>query len=579
LALLAVILYCDGTTEEEMSASEDRRAPNATRIPFDGLVEVGGALGPSFEAHAVNLSEDGMLLRTAYLPEPGQPLTCRFDAGAGGGQTVLASGEVVWAQGAEKGGDFAIRFTEMDPESVEALRRACGVGTDPVPLAQLGSKVRLHIEGLASPMRAKIKDAHTSEITVGSDLGFLQVGKQLELEDAQSGTKRPAAIDRVEVAVDPTSHIPQLVVTLRYSDVPADAEASRPDARAGRASRPESAPARAHEADDRAAAAEAIQMKGTLANGIARIGPALEQLATRAKTTLALLAARRSLRTGDPNGARRTTAPAPGGGLHTDGRRVVRGDASSATDEAPAKSRVTLTRRKAAVAGAVMIAAVAGAMALKKSHHDPALDAAASASPSSRTTPATSVASETTPALPFPAQAAPVSSAPPDTAGSFGNGSSPFGAVASADDDSESSTHSTHRRHGKVAPFGNGPVHHGNVLRLKMDGPIESIEGAQQPTGFAVKLPGRRSLEAAGPLAARDARIAAVKVSNESAGAELTIAFKDGVPNYQVSGRGDTLVIALSQPGSLDKTVAKNDPKGAKAGKHGKHEHKKADKH
>jgi len=80
-------------------------------------------------------------------------------------------------------------------------------------------------------MRAKIRDADPTAMTVGSDLGFLQVGKQLELEDAQSGNKRPARIDHVEVAVDPASHVPQLVVTLRYADMPADGQVdeTRPD--------------------------------------------------------------------------------------------------------------------------------------------------------------------------------------------------------------------------------------------------------------------------------------------------------------------------------------------------------------
>jgi hypothetical protein len=554
-------------------STEDRRAPGATRIPFDGLVEVGGALGPSFEAQGVNLSEDGMLLRTAYLPEPGQPLTCRFDAGPG--QGVLASGEVVWSQGAERGGDFAIRFTDMDPESVEAVKRACGIGADIAPAAQAGSKVRLHIEGLASPMRAKIKDAQTSEVTVGSDLGFLQVGRHLELEDALSGNKRPAEIDRVEVAVDPTTHVPQLVVTLRYSDVAADLE---PRGGEMRSSRHESMPAPAREVNDRDTVEEAsVKMKGALAHGIGRIGPAIERLASRVKTTLALLAARRSLRGDDSHAPRRTTAPAPGGGLHTAGRRVVRGEPSVAGDDAPAKPRMAITRRKAAVAGSVMIAAILGAVALKKSHHDPATEASNAAPQGSVAAATAGPAPESTPAVPVPAQTPPI--APPiDTAAPLGSPASPFGAVASADDDGESPSHSSHHKHGKATPFGNGPVHHGNVLHLKMDGPIESIEGATQPTGFAVKLPGRKSLEAAGPLASRDTRIAAIKVSNDAAGAELTIAFKDGVPNYQVSGRGDTLVIALSQPGALDKTVAKNDPKGAKAGKH-KHEHKKAEMH
>jgi hypothetical protein len=556
-------------------STEDRRAPGTTRIPFDGLVEVGGAMGPSFEAQAINISEDGMLLRTAYLPEPGQPLTCRFDAGPGEG--VLASGEVVWSQGAEKGGEFAIRFTDMDPQSVEALKRACGLGTDPaMPMAQAGTKVRLHIEGLASPMRAKIKDAQTSEITVGSDLGFLQVGKHLELEDAQSGNKRPAAIDRVEVAVDPTSHVPQLVVTLRYEDVDADAAAPRaPAPSTPRDTASSAARAAAEEAD---AMEASIKMKGTLAHGIARIGPAFERLANRAKTTIALLAARRSLRGDDPSMPRRTTAPAPGGGLHATGRRVVRGELASATDEAPAPSKLKMTRRKAAIASAVMLTAIIGAIALKKSHHDTPAEAAAIASPEARTTAPTAVAAENPPPLPFPTSAPALTAPPMDPGASLGLTQGSSGGIASADDDTDAPTKGAHKHHGKVTPFGNGPVHHGNVLHLKMDGPIEAIEGAQQPTGFAVKLPGRKSLEAAGPLAARDSRIAAIKVSNDPAGAELTIAFKDGVPNYRVDSKGDTLIIALAAPGSLDKTVAKNDSKGGKAQKHHKHDHKKAEK-
>jgi hypothetical protein len=134
--------------------------------------------------------------------------------------------------------------------------------------------------------------------------------------------------------------------------------------------------------------------------------------------------------------------------------------------------------------------------------------------------------------------------------------------MAVSDERAETPSGSAHKRHGKVAPFGNGPVHHGNVMHLKMDGPIEAIEGAQQPTGFAVKVPGRKSLEAAGPLAARDSRIAAIKIANDPAGAELTVAFKDGVPNYQVSAKGDTLTIALAPEGVVGK-VAKKDEKGA----------------
>jgi len=145
-------------------------------------------------------------------------------------------------------------------------------------------------------------------------------------------------------------------------------------------------------------------------------------------------------------------------------------------------------------------------------------------------------------------------------------------AIPPTDEETDLSSKPGHKKHGRAAPFGNGPVHHGNILHLKLDGPIDSLEGAQQPTGFAVKVPGRRALEAAGPLAARDSRIAAIKVANDPAGAELTVAFKDGVPNYQVSAKGDTLVIALASSGAVDRTVAKKDEKGGKSSQNAKHD-------
>ena len=141
-----------------MSHAHDRRAPGTARMPFDAMVEVGGALGPSFEAQAVNLSEEGMSLRTAYLPEIGQPVMCRFDGGHGA--TVVASGEVLWNEDQGDGGAFGIRFTNLDAPSASALQRILGVteGEEAAPVVDAGRKVRLHIDGLASPMRARIND-------------------------------------------------------------------------------------------------------------------------------------------------------------------------------------------------------------------------------------------------------------------------------------------------------------------------------------------------------------------------------------------------------------------------------------
>jgi hypothetical protein len=47
----------------------------------------------------------------------------------------------------------------------------------------------------------------------------LKVGRRLEIEDLERGGRRTAHIDSVNVAIDPESRIPQLVVALRYEGV------------------------------------------------------------------------------------------------------------------------------------------------------------------------------------------------------------------------------------------------------------------------------------------------------------------------------------------------------------------------
>jgi hypothetical protein len=562
-----------------MSDASDRRAPNASRIPFEGMVEVGGTLGPSFEAQAVNLSEEGMHLRTAYLPEVGQPVTCRFDAGQG--MVVVAAGEVLWKDDMGNGGEFGIRFTNLDAASTVSLQRIVGMVEDGVAIhPPQGRKVRLHIDGLASPMRARVKGGEVSRtsVTAFSELGFLQVGKQLDLEDAATGSKRPALIDHVQVEVEQGTRIPQLVVTLRYDDEEAHAEECaemdrqeaslnditgrdphgslsphsidddmdhdmdhdvdhdaphQPDMiSAARQEHAESGSrglvAKASVVDDEhdEDAHHGMAMKSAFARNAAKITPALEKWAKRAKTTMALLAARASAKR---NGAaddveipvRRTTAPAPGGGLHTAGRKVIRGEIEEPMLDEPVKPRFAITKKRAVVGGAIGIASILCLVAMRK----PAPAPVAVAPPAETSTAA--AAPPAPAAAPMPAANVPLATA-----------AAALGADPMMDG-----------HPGKVTPFGNGPVTHGNVLKIKMDGPVGRIQGASQPSGFTVVIPGRKSLDAAGPLASKDPRIAAIRVSNETGGAELTVTFKDGVPNYQVKAHGDTLEMHLAKPG------------------------------
>ena len=104
-----------------MSQSLERRAEPARRVPCEANVEIGGPSGESFEARAIDLSGEGMHLKTAYLPEVGQPLSCTFDAGDGA--IVSVGAEVVWRRDQGDGGEFGIQFTNVDDDQANALAR------------------------------------------------------------------------------------------------------------------------------------------------------------------------------------------------------------------------------------------------------------------------------------------------------------------------------------------------------------------------------------------------------------------------------------------------------------------------
>lgn len=217
-----------------MMRNEERRASGTRRVGMQKLVEMCGidpSVTPAFEAESVNVSGRGMHLRTAYLPPLGSQLVCRFEDR---GREIIAEGLVAWRNEAGRGGEFGLMFTALDSGSVDALRALTGTPqdepkaiepaqppatTEPAPLTDPGSRVRLHIDGLGAPMKALVKNSTRSRVKVGSNLEFLKVGRRLEIENLDQGNRRQASIDGIDVVIDPQSGVPQLVVALHYADV------------------------------------------------------------------------------------------------------------------------------------------------------------------------------------------------------------------------------------------------------------------------------------------------------------------------------------------------------------------------
>lgn len=650
------------TNTTATTGTPDRRAGHH-RVHFEALVAVGEAKGSGgFEAESIDVSPEGMRLRTAYLPQTGDKLVCRFEGDAG---EVVADGEVIWRREAPRGGEFGLRFVSFDsPDAESTLRSLCqelggpdeasaGVGAMGIP----GTRVRLHIEGLGSPMKARVREATGGEVLVGSNLEFLKVGRSLDLEDMDHGEKRAATVDAVKVEVDPATKVPQLVVSLRFGEAKESKKAAAPakapekvtttkaPEKEARAEEPSSPPAPslaseqkkesrsmppatrpsaseasaalreeataedddAREASDPSLDAPAVggakkdfsaalrgateKAKGATKAAFGAIGPAAAGLGTKAKGAMSGLFASIRKRRGEEaadaeeaRATRRTTAAPPTGALRAAGKRLVRDKEEVETTEATQKPR---SSKKAALMGSALglasVLVVVGAIRLIGAWRSP--DAApqgteANAAAATAALPAPTVANtaagdpNAVPSVNVPLFGAtplsttePVPAMPTEPDGTVAEAPSEGDAqLAAAGDEGEGEGDAeATETQGDGKQFGKGTVRSPIMLRLKVDGPIETVNGASGAMGFTVSLPGRRALSSATELARKDKRIAAINVVNTAAGAEISLQFKDGVPAYLAKAKGNRLDIALGT--EAKKKVAKaGDSKKKKKG-------------
>ncbi|HQP35622.1 MAG TPA: hypothetical protein PLI95_10590, partial [Polyangiaceae bacterium] len=546
------------------------------------------------------------------------------------GKEVIVQGEVAWRNEEACGGDFGVRFSEVDAESLAALRGVVGETTldepteDDEPDAepakvQRGTRVRLHIDGLASPMKARVRDATTGELLVGSNLEFLKLGRPLELENIDADDKRGARIERVNIEVDPASRIPQLVVSLRYLDGPADElEAPAPAAAPKSQKRPDST--RVVAAEDREEAIDEDEDDEELArkagrsealwNRIKQVGPVVAQFGGKAKDVMSgAIGKAREWKDARANtvesrspAPRRVTSPAPSGALRSGGRKGVVRDEAAADEPVAAKANLLAKVPKKPVAiglAALVVLITVFAIAARKPSQASATAAAPEASASAAeaegalpelaaaTPPAapggpvvanvplfgpTPMSTNEAVAMPTAAIAPAAAATPPPAADKLAEAAAAAGEAAddgsgddasepSDDDASEDKAASSAKASSKPAgpkTFARGKVRNPVVLSLRMTDNVRGLRGVSTATGFTVHVSGAQSKDPAAGLSKKDPRIASIKVSNKGDGADLTVQFKDGVPAYSVRSSGSNLTIAL---GRGDKADAKKTAK------------------
>jgi urease beta subunit len=351
-----------------------------------------------------------MHVRTPFLPPPGAPLVCRLDHG---GREIVVEGVVSWQRDVEGGGEFGVQFTALDSGSVEALKGLCGLEAEeeaaaptaaaiapatPEPSAApapAGMPVKLHINGLGAPMKARVRNSGSRRLQVGSNLEFLKVGRNLEVEDVEHGERRGARIDAVSIQIDPQTQVPQLIVALRYDGQDTTPEPSvigegdesplhagpalEPLEAVGPVSHSDAArAAEATDADDDGAddAASAAAMRGKVDAFAVSVGNATKTAGERlavaggsaaqgfAKWAKASSARIAELARQRKNGGvrRRSTAPAPASSAPSTQRRLR---PQNTGRDAPEEIDVGKRRKVIAVAGASAVLFVAiGAFAL-----------------------------------------------------------------------------------------------------------------------------------------------------------------------------------------------------------------------
>jgi hypothetical protein len=633
-----------------MEQTQERRVSGVRRVSLERVVDVcdKGQSKSAFQAQSIDVSGRGMHVRASFLPELDAPLVLRFHEPD---REIVVEGEVAWrTETSEGSGEFGVRFTALDSQSVRWLKTVCaqadlgdqgprsvakrlknvfdvGDGESEAPAGELAdaagdgddgeqdvdlapfeapaqrgddpseqtdndlppvvsSTVKLHLAGLATPMRAEVKEQGHRRLDVGSNLEFLRVGRALEVEEVGVGRRRQAEIEGVNVAIDPRSQIPQLILSLRYPE-PAPSEAPRaseppPSVTYAKSVGKTSAfSADASESgSDEGEASElfGVKLPEPMAEALARA----QRLALRAGEQCARLGlrARRATRwfkaraQRPERAVRATRRTAPVFRTPPVQLRPQRG-APASTQRAPAASNVrrdVLAQRALRRYGLLALlfvtaiglgawwgtgkrtrATASDAPVKTRAIPRPALvePAPSAATPASNqlvaTEPAPSTArAEEAAELPrFAAQQ-------PERSLSAAERvlASPPPAARSAPLVLENVPSAPARRE-SAAPVGSsefsrGKLHLPVIHRLRLDGPAARVVGEPTSSGFNIVIPGRKVLESGAAISKRDRRISRVATRNNGGGAKIAFDFKGTIPAYKIRLRQDFVEIFIS---------------------------------
>lgn len=606
-----------------MNPTEDRRCPSTLRISHTALVDICNPAGTSsaFQGESSNISGRGMNVRTSFLPEIGEELVCRFNHGP---REILVEGVVAWRAEGTDSGEFGIQFTALDADSADVLqtlgRKRKGASVQAAQSRSLpaadsegeaieledfldeGARVRLHIDGLGAPMKASVHERTHRKVRVGSSLEFLKLGRQLELENVSLGERRSAHIDSVNVMMNPSTRIPELVVQLRYdgiSPTPAPARAladgSAEEADAAAVASEEDAARELDLGEDEAPswepAAEALRAR--LTSAMSGAGAAAQKassvLQTFARSTTASMGKTSPRRTQSGGQSAKVMRPqtitkrrlqttrrhsdaAPThlrSGIHHMGLAQKRDTVRPVTSSERARSSRPLGQKRripaAGLFGAAFIVLLGSTFALRSVNQSRGVEQESPPAETAKKSVKQPVGQETVAKVHaqkpepdeergvvaevplFGPQAMAVKEAEPKPSGETLVQAEKRAAAAAVEDqswdDAEPEVETTDSK-----PWGHGRLYLPTIHRIRLDGAATAIAGAMNADGFTVVVPGRKAMESGKSIEKRDKRIVSVLTNNNARGATVKFEFRGPVPPYRVRLRQDFVEFLISAP-------------------------------
>lgn len=178
------------------------------RIYFDEPVAifVPGQQEP-LEGRALNLSEGGIFVRGALLPEGTTSVNVRFCLPDDPGHAIEAEARTVRRvdpRRPEEPPGLALCFEAMDEESATSLRRFIDERLRPAA----GEAVRLQLGELGFPIRAQAHSSWANILAVDAELPFLRLGSPVHLTCGDG--EGQGSIRWVSVHVVPETGVPRI---------------------------------------------------------------------------------------------------------------------------------------------------------------------------------------------------------------------------------------------------------------------------------------------------------------------------------------------------------------------------------